>query len=300
MKESFSLITDSGENLVLDSGEEIITDPEAAGPIKTRGVLNTGVAFKGMPVRVFRAESGLEIVDYNIGNVNQSNNFKGDYSHLPKLKPNESLDLFFGLRVGRLSDVSEEVQFVVHTDDGTFNKTDCYGNINFNIGSTKKLEDQKPTQKPVVLPPTDLVHFSEMVIGRNIIAFDDTSRANLIVGEGEYPSVIDIWNPYRGTIVELTLDSILIRENVLLTIYDQPDFKGDILLKETGPKGIYSYNVAFQGNYQKLLDEMDPEKFKGTGILDLNGKIIEDNIKMVDNEVIFPAHKGSMKVEYIG
>ena len=296
LKESFSLITDSGENLVLDSGEEIITDPEAAGPIKTRGVLNTGVAFKGMPVRVFRAESGLEIVDYNIGNVNQSNNFKGDYSHLPKLKPNESLDLFFGLRVGRLSDISEEVQFVVHTDDGTLNKTDCYGNINFNIGSTKKLEDQKPTQEPVVLPPTDLAHLSEFVIGRNVIAFDNSSNWELILGEGEYPSVIGIWNPGAG----LSLDSILIRENVLLTIYDQPDFKGDILLKETGPKGIYSYNVAFKGNYQKLLDEMDPEKLKGTAILDLNGKIIEDNIKMVDNEVLHPGHTGSIKIEYLG
>ena len=29
---------------------------------------------------------------------------------LPKLKPNESIDLFFGMKVGRLSDVNEEVQ----------------------------------------------------------------------------------------------------------------------------------------------------------------------------------------------
>jgi hypothetical protein len=127
-----------------------------------------------------------------------------------------------------------------------------------------------------------------------------------MLGEGEYPDFFDLWindNP-RGAdslidSADSTIDSIVIKENTLLTIYDQPNFKGNVLLKESGPKGFYSYNVAYQGNYQKLLDKMDPDKLKGTGILDLNGKIIEDNIKMVDNEVLFPTIKGSVKIEYI-
>jgi phage-related protein len=367
LKESFSLITDSGENLVLDSGEEIITDPEAAGPIKTRGVLNTGVAFKGMPVRVFRAESGLEIVDYNIGNVNQSNNFKGDYSHLPKLKPNESLDLFFGLRVGRLSDISEEVQFVVHTDDGTLNKTDCYGNINFNIGSTKKLEDQKPTQEPIYLPE-DLVHFSDNIIGatkkipykykyekttnrgkkirdiqRYIVHVHHpitdakvTSRTVDASNPREAKKEFDFYHnggiqrktgvgdptPYyesivipaatafaisddsnifgRGqynnlslaiTNVTETLDSILIKENALLTIYDQKDFKGNIVLKESGPKLIYS---KYASGY---IDAIDNNALIGTGMLDGSGNLIRNNIKVVDDLNSYV--DGSFKIEYI-
>jgi phage-related protein len=452
LKESFSLITDSGENLVLDSGEEIITDPEAAGPIKTRGVLNTGVAFKGMPVRVFRAESGLEIVDYNIGNVNQSNNFKGDYSHLPKLKPNESLDLFFGLRVGRLSDISEEVQFVVHTDDGTLNKTDCYGNINFNIGSTKKLEYQKPTQEPLKRIVSDLVHFSDGAIGAamsmapeleikqlttngsvgryysasgrsrsgNVFRVTQknpiTSRAiDVSIGKQRnapaqatsYPSgfpvnstlladgfviansekqIIDLYKKegigislkdtdggaefsYRsseysryfmmkdsdyiaarfvkklnrwgyGAInlkankiptgpslksgyspeeaekgfmpedvsnmlgsgeyksatsslknVTETLDSILIKEDALLTMYDQPDFAGNVVLKETGPLLVYSKNAS------EYINSIDTEALKDTGIVDENGNLIRSKIKSVDNLNAYL--NGSFKIEYI-
>ena len=459
LKESFSLITDSGENLVLDSGEEIITDPEAAGPIKTRGVLNTGVAFKGMPVRVFRAESGLEIVDYNIGNVNQSNNFKGDYSHLPKLKPNESLDLFFGLRVGRLSDISEEVQFVVHTDDGTLNKTDCYGNINFNIGSTKKLDDQKPTQEVIPLPPGDLVHFSDSVIGSSatksilgngakgslvmsggvssfklntggrgynasIYSSDPSSlelritqrtwgyvtsswntrpdgsisRAKSIQTEGTtrstsqlpqvnsskkfpkfsasinssgyvddvsirggsgYPRTTKDWvrddepsgfnstrwvhreysfelfqyqrmlafskgyydqifsqgdyhnayNALASLIKEscpegenkscsASIDSIIIRENVLLTIYERPNFQGNVLIKESGPKAIYS-KLAFP-SMDYAMQYLDPLLFQGTAIIDQNGNIIPENIKIVENDVIHSSKNGSFKIEYLG
>lgn len=367
LKESFSLSTDSGEELILDSGSGIVTDPEDEGPVKTRGVLNTGVAFKGMPVRIFRAESGLEIVDYNIGNVNQSNNFKGDYSHLPKLKPNESLDLFFGLRVGRLSDISEEVQFVVHTDDGTLNKTDCYGNINFMIG-VPKTEDAKPTQEPIYLPE-DLVHFSDNIIGatkkipyeykyekttnrgkkfkdikRYIVhvhhpitdakvtsrtvdasspkqakeAFDFYYNGGIQrkTGVGDptpyYESIVipaatafaisDDSNIFgRGqynnlssavTNVTETLDSILIKENALLTIYDQKDFKGNIVLKESGPKLIYS---KYASGY---IDAIDNNALIGTGMLDGSGNLIRNNIKVVDNLNAYL--NGSFKIEYIG
>ena len=367
LKESFSLATDSGEELILDSGSGIVTDPEDEGPVKTRGVLNTGVAFKGMPVRIFRAESGLEIVDYNIGDVNQSNNFKGDYSHLPKLKPNESLDLFFGLRVGRLSDISEEIQFVVHTDDGTLNKTDCYGNINFNIESTKKLEDQKPTQEPIYLPE-DLVHFSDNIIGATkkipykykyekttnrgkkfkdikqyivhvhhpITDAKITSRTVDASSPKEAKEEFDFYynggiqrktgvgdpTPYyesivipaatafaisddsnifgRGqynnlssaaTNVTETLDSILIKENALLTIYDQKDFKGNIVLKESGPKLIYS---KYASGY---IDAINNNALIGTGMLDGSGNLIRNNIKVVDNLNAYL--NGSFKIEYM-
>jgi phage-related protein len=99
------------------------------------GVKNAGVAFKGSPVRVFRANSGLEIVDYNIGNITRANKFQGDYSHLPIIKPGEKLDLFFGVRVGKLSDFSEEIQLVVNSDDGTFKGMDGYANYEFNINA---------------------------------------------------------------------------------------------------------------------------------------------------------------------
>ena len=99
----------------------------------TQGVRNVGVAFKGMPVRVFKADSGLEIIDYNIGNAVIQNEYKGDYSHLPKLKPGEDIDLFFGVRTKNLSDFGEGIQLVINSDDGTSKKMDCYGNINFDL-----------------------------------------------------------------------------------------------------------------------------------------------------------------------
>ena len=44
-------------------------------------IFNDGVAFKGMPVRVFKSEStGFEIIDYNIGNATPENGYMGDYS----------------------------------------------------------------------------------------------------------------------------------------------------------------------------------------------------------------------------
>ena len=61
-KEEVQILIDSGENLILDSEELLVTDTQAIEDNKTNGVLNTGVAFKGMPVRIFRAESGLEIL----------------------------------------------------------------------------------------------------------------------------------------------------------------------------------------------------------------------------------------------
>ena len=44
---------------------------------------------------------------------------------------------------------------------------------------------------------------------------------------------------------------------------------------------------------------MDPEKLKETGLLNSDGEIIEDNIKMVNNEALFPTLKGSVKIQDI-
>ncbi len=97
------------------------------------GVNNVGVASKGMPVRVFSSSTDLQIVDYNISNVTEENNLQGDYSHLPKLKPGESLDLFFGIRINRLANINENIQLVFNTDDGSIKKSDCYAEIQFPI-----------------------------------------------------------------------------------------------------------------------------------------------------------------------
>ena len=105
----------------------------AANSSATQGVKNLGVAFKGMPIRVFKPDSGLEITDYNIGNANASNDYKGDYSHLPVLKPGEQLDLFFGIKANSLHNFGDEVQVVINSDDGTRKKMDCFGNIEFTI-----------------------------------------------------------------------------------------------------------------------------------------------------------------------
>ena len=447
-KEEKAITTDADEILATDNGEALVTDTEDVEPIKTEGVRNTGVAFKGMPVRIFRSESGLEIVDYNIGNVNASNQYKGDYSHLPKLKPNESIDLFFGMKVGRLSDVNEEVQFVVHTDDGTLNKTDCYGNINFMIG-VPKTEEAKPTQKPLKRIVSDLVHFSDGAIGavmattpelkikqltnqrgamsirykgpqprgtfvfrvtqinpidNKIIGVHRGKRSDVAAstGRSRYPSgfpsnstllsdgfvfatskqaIIDKYNAgsivikvpdsdnyvrfsyrdnkwggerllkddayrtdmnaryygfnaysnkvlagpslksgyspeeaekgfmpedvsnmlgsgeYKSATSSLknvteTLDSILIKEDALLTMYDQPDFAGNVVLKETGPLLVYSKNAS------EYINSIDTEALKDTGIVDENGNVIRSKIKSVDNLNAYL--NGSFKIEYIG
>ena len=77
---------------------------------ESRGVKNDGVAFKGMPVRVFKSEStGFEIIDYNIGNATPENGYMGDYSHLPIIERGGEIDLFFGIRVGETLDVSKDL-----------------------------------------------------------------------------------------------------------------------------------------------------------------------------------------------
>ncbi len=134
---------------------------------ETNGVRNTGVAFKGMPIRVFKSDSGLEIIDYNIGNTNSSNDYKGDYSHLPVLKPGESLDLFFGIKTNKLSDFSETVQFLINSNDGTLRRMDSYANYKFDI-TIPSSKATKPSE-PVAEEPEEVVgygvHIANLPIG---------------------------------------------------------------------------------------------------------------------------------------
>jgi len=127
----------------------------SAHSLQTNGVRNTGVAFKGMPVRVFKSNAGLEIVDYNVGKVNASNNYKGDYTHLPKLQPGEQIDLFFGVKIGRLADITEKIQILINSDDGTQKKMDCFGHFEFTASGLPLNEVQGTTsmRQPIVSDP---------------------------------------------------------------------------------------------------------------------------------------------------
>lgn len=135
----------------------------------SEGVKNVGVAFKGMPIRVFKADSGLEITDYNIGNVNAENQYRGDYSHLPVIKPGEKLDLFFGIKTNKLSDFSESVQLLVNSDDGTTREMECYGNYEFDILIPASKESLKSEPLEIVPEKEEIagygIHMSNLPLG---------------------------------------------------------------------------------------------------------------------------------------
>lgn len=111
-----------GKAIEVDGGWE----PNA---INSMGVKNIGVASKGMPVRVFELDSGLQVIDYNIGGVDIDNK-TGNYNHIPKLMPGEKIDLFFGFRSTQKLDKSETVQFLFNSKDHTKKKMDCFANFN--------------------------------------------------------------------------------------------------------------------------------------------------------------------------
>ena len=108
------------------------------------------MAFKGLPVRIFKADGGLEIIDYNIGGAAPANNYKGDYKHLPKLQPGEEIDLFFGVRVTRLSDLLDKVQFLINSDDGSLKVMECFGEITNNVSMPRLGENRKGYDNPIL------------------------------------------------------------------------------------------------------------------------------------------------------
>jgi phage-related protein len=135
----YPIITDSGQNIILDSGAPLVTDPVVISPIKTEGIFNYGVAFKNYPVRVFGDKVGLNIIDYNITNISKENEYLGSYDHLPIIKRNETLDLFFGVRhKGPVENLNENVQLFFNTKDVEDGRMDCYADFSFNINMNKE------------------------------------------------------------------------------------------------------------------------------------------------------------------
>ena len=130
----------------------------AAHKQESKGVYNDGVAFKNMPIRVFRLKSGLEIIDYNIGNISNENNKRGTYEHIPELKPGEDIDLFFGIRSttydinDRATGGLEDVQLVFNAEDDTMNKMDSYANVKLRVFGQKIKFDFSKKQIPLFFP----------------------------------------------------------------------------------------------------------------------------------------------------
>ena len=126
LKKNFEIQTETGESIILDSEEKLLTDLMRAEEIRTEGVNNIGVAFKNFPVRVFTSDKGIDIIDYNIGNVNESNSYHGDYDHIPVLQDGESIDLFFGIRFNSQSKEIEKLELIFNAEDTKDKKMDCY------------------------------------------------------------------------------------------------------------------------------------------------------------------------------
>lgn len=181
----------------------------SANSSESLGVRNTGVAFKGMPVRIFKTQSGLDIIDYNIGNAIESNQYKGDYSHLPLIKSGEKLDLFFGTRVNTLAASNEEVQLVINSASAKNGNMDCYANYNFNINVSVKKDTigKEPVQEPVPIPPkatTGYVHLSGFLLASKEVGwynkvFESTRNSVIIPLEpGETKEFTDVTAQIMG------------------------------------------------------------------------------------------------------
>ena len=115
-KETFLIATDAGDIIGTESNELIQTDLITTGEIKTKGSQNAGVVSNGFPLKVFGKNQELEILDYNVSDLNEANDFTGNYDHLPILKMEECIDLFFGLRIGNVNELQESVELLFYTE----------------------------------------------------------------------------------------------------------------------------------------------------------------------------------------
>ena len=151
----FSIQADSGDQIVIDSSlDHLITDAIVDGEPETKGVLNEGIAFKNMPVKIFGFDSGLELIDYNLSNVEKSKECGGDYSILPVLKKDESIDLFFGLRGGiNPAGISENIQMIFNAEVvGSDREIDCFANVNFLVKASETDGSGHRDPGPITLP----------------------------------------------------------------------------------------------------------------------------------------------------
>ena len=225
--ESFNTKYEVYRNGVIDN----VNGGWAANKVDTEGVKNVGVAFKGMPVRVFKADSGLEIIDYNIGNASAANNYKGDYSHLPKLKAGEQIDLFFGVRASRLSSIGDQVQFLLNSDDGTKKKMDCYANVAFTVSSpsagtiaptgkveVKEAEPIKAPEEPAVIPPDPVITADPVVKVMPIEAPGMIHLSRLPINGSDSALVYGTKSVFGGTTIRNATTSVAFVEDSMSTI----------------------------------------------------------------------------------
>ena len=147
-KANFKISDESG-NIIGGEDFILITDPIRVGDVKTKGVLNQGIAKKGFKYRSFESNSGIEIHDYNIVNVSEENSFHGDYSHLPVLQRNESIDLFFAIKSNKEINLQERAQLFFYAEDLKRKTLDCYANFDFEINASK-------TERPIEIPKIKL------------------------------------------------------------------------------------------------------------------------------------------------
>lgn len=152
-KSLFKISDDSGNIIIGDQGFALVTDPIGVGEIRTQGVLNEGVAKRGFKYRSFESNSGIEIHDYNIINVSEENSFHGDYSHLPVIKQDESIDLFFGVKPNQEIDLQEKAQLFFYAEDLKRKTLDCYANFDFDI-NVSRIEG--PTSRKIEAPKIKL------------------------------------------------------------------------------------------------------------------------------------------------
>jgi phage-related protein len=152
----------------------------SANSTLSEGVNNAGVASKGMPIRVFKNDSGLEVIDYNIGGAVDGNNYIGNYSHLPKLKPGEQIDLFFGLRSTQALSSTPKFQLFFNSKDNTMKYMDCWANL--NICTSKKTFTPKRTLSGGITFDGDFILFTyNFTDGRDL---DTRTQIRLTTGEG--------------------------------------------------------------------------------------------------------------------
>lgn len=154
-KETFLIATDAGDIIGTESNELIQTDLITTGEIKTKGSQNAGVVSNGFPLKVFGKNKELEILDYNVSDLNEANDFTGNYDHLPILKMEECIDLFFGLRIGNVSELQESVELLFYTEDLEDKTMSCYARFEF-LAKFKMAEDsilEIPENAPPVIGP---------------------------------------------------------------------------------------------------------------------------------------------------
>ncbi len=255
-KTTYEIKSDDGDNLISDFNEKLISDEEVTGPIRTDGILNAGVAFKDFPVRVFKTQKGVEIIDYNIANASEKNEYKGDYSHLPELKKNESIDLFFGIRHDDLENIEENVQLFFNIEDMEDKHMDCYTDFKFKIKINK---EEKETQLPKIkmlqkpgIGPGCRVMFSGALIGspaehrkwHTYPAFAQVEFAEILGGD-EFTS--DSLAALTPKATASTFDSIMIDTTTRIKIY-----QGDkVFFDGIGPFVLNNAKWGFSPNYDR-------------------------------------------------